>query len=176
MHQVRPVDRRHGDLLPRLRRRCRAGRILVCRDASVVVLASDQAEEVVAEPARSRSTEASRGVHAASEHEAEARRRERTDAPRAVALYRQAIIEYLESSDHPLDSQAVRRDMQRIFDRLSLVLKRSGLIEEALEEIDSAAYLGLVDGDHAGTKARREALVKRRETLRHSLTAVAHAE
>ena len=139
-------------------------------------IASDQAPEVVAEPARSRSTEASRGVHAASEHEAEARRCERTDAPRAVALYRQAIIEYLESSDHPLDSQAVRRDMQRIFDRLSLVLKRSGLIEEALEEIDSAAYLGLVDGDHAGTKARREALVKRRETLRHSLTGAAHAE
>jgi hypothetical protein len=64
----------------------------------------------------------------------------------------------------------VRRDVQRVFDRLSLVLKRSGLIDEALEEIDSAAYLGLVDCDDCGTKAQREALVKRRAALRRVLT------
>jgi hypothetical protein len=104
---------------------------------------------------RSRNAETSRGVLAASDHESEARRCEKTDAPRAAALYRQAIVEYLESGKDPLDSPSVRRDLQRIVDRLSLVLKRNGLIEEALEEIDSAAYLGLVDGEDCGTKARR---------------------
>jgi len=49
------------------------------------------------------------------------------------------------------------------------VLKRNGLIEEALEEIDSAASLGLVDSEDCGTKARREALVKRRDTLRRAV-------
>ena len=131
-------------------------------------VASDQDVEVLPEELYSRSMEASRDVLVAADHESEARRCEKTDAPRAAALYRQAIVEYLESSKEPLDSPSVRRDLQRIFDRLSLVLKRSGLIEEALEEIDSAAYLGLVDGEDCGTKARREALVKRRDTLRRA--------
>jgi len=133
-------------------------------------VASDQAVEILPEEVRSPSAEASRGVPVASDHESEARRCEKTDAPRAAALYRQAIAEYLESSQEPLDSRSVRRDVQRAFDRLSLVLKRGGLIEEALEEIDSAAYLGLVDSDDCGTKARREALVKRRAALRRVLT------
>ena len=138
------------------------------------LVASDQAVEVLPEEVRSRSAEASRGVLVASDHESQARRCEKTDAPRAAALYRQAIVEYLESSQDPLASQSVRRDVQRIFDRLSLVLKRSGLIEEALEEIDSADYLGLVDGEDCGTKARREALIKRRDTLRRAVTKAAH--
>ncbi len=138
------------------------------------LVASDQAVEVCPEGVRSRSAEASRGVLVASDHGSQARRCEKTDARRAAALYRQAIVEYLESSKDPLDSQFVRRDMQRIFDRLSLVLRRSGLIEEALEEIDSAAYLGLVDGEDCGTKARREALIKRRDTLRRAVTKAAH--
>jgi hypothetical protein len=132
--------------------------------------ASDKAVEHVAEEP---DTEASRGVLVAADHEAEARRCEKTDTPRAAALYRQAIVEYLESSEDPLESSLVRRDLQRVFDRLSLVLKRSGLLEEALEEIDSAAYLGLVDGEECGTKARREALSRRRDSLRRTVTKAA---
>jgi len=136
-------------------------------------VASDQAVEVLAEEPHSPDTEASRGVLVAADHESEARRCEKTDAPRAAALYRQAIVEYLESSEDPLDGPFVRRDLQRVFDRLSLVLKRSGLLAEALEEIDSAAYLGLVDGEECGTKARREALIRRRDSLRRALTKAA---
>ena len=99
--------------------------------------------------------------------EAEAHRCEKTDPPRAAALYRRAIVDCLDGAD-PLGSQAGRRDLQRLYDRLSLVLKRSGLTEEALEEIDSAAYLGLVDDHECGTKAHREALSKRRDTLRRA--------
>jgi len=99
--------------------------------------------------------------------EAEAHRCEKTDPPRAAALYRRAIVDCLDGAD-PLGSQAGRRDLQRLYDRLSLVLKRSGLTEEALEEIDSAAYLGLVDDHECGTKAHREALIKRRDTLRRA--------
>ena len=138
-----------------------------------VSVPSDQAIEADAVEVRSKSAEAPRGVLVASDHEAEARRCEKTDAPRAAALYRQAIVEYLESGEDPLGSQVVRRDLQRIFDRLSLVLKRSGLIDEALEEIDSAAYLGLVDDEDCGTPARREALIKRRDALRRAATKVA---
>jgi RNA polymerase subunit RPABC4/transcription elongation factor Spt4 len=118
------------------------------------------------EEARAPDAEASRGVLAAADHESEARRCEKTDAPRAAALYRQAIVEYLDSGADPLASPSVRRDVQRLFDRLSLVLKRSDLNAEALEEIDSATYLGLVDDEDCGTKAHREALSKRRDTLR----------
>lgn len=132
-------------------------------------VASDQVVQVLSEAPRSRSAEASRGVFVDSDPESEARRCEKTDAPRAAALYRQAIVEYLDSSEDPMDDQSMRRDLQRIFDRLSLVLKRGGLIDEALEEIDSAAYLGLVDDAACGTKARREALIKRRDTLRRDV-------
>ena len=65
--------------------------------------------------------------------------------------------------------------MQRLFDRLSIVLKRDGLPEEALEEIDTAAYLGLVDDETCGTKAQREALVKRRDALRRGAQKAAGA-
>jgi hypothetical protein len=129
---------------------------------------------VRAEEVRPRSSAPSRGIGAASAHEAEARRCETTDAPHAAALYRRAIVEYLESSEDPLDNESVRRDMQRVFDRLSLVLKRSGQIDDALEEIDSAAYLGLVDGEECGTKSHREALRRRRDVLRRAATKAAH--
>ena len=122
--------------------------------------------DVLPEEAGGPDAEASRGFLAAADHESEARRCEKTDAPRAAALYRQAIVEYLDSSEDPLASASARRDVQRLFDRLSLVLKRSDLNEEALEEIDSAAYLGLVDDEDCGTKTHREALSKRRDTLR----------
>jgi hypothetical protein len=111
--------------------------------------------EVLPEGTGGPDAEASRDVLAAADHESEARRCEKTDAPRAAALYRQAIVEYLDSSEDPLASASARRDVQRLFDRLSLVLKRSVLIEEALEEIDSAAYLGLVDDEDCGTTTHR---------------------
>jgi hypothetical protein len=115
------------------------------------------------------SAEASPGVLVASDLESQARSCEKTDAPRAATLYRLAVVKYLESSDDAMDDPSVRRDVQRIFDRLSLVLKRSGLIEEALEELDSAAYLGLADGGECGTKARRGALIRRRDALRRAV-------
>lgn len=100
--------------------------------------------------------------------EAEARRCEKSDPARAAALYRQGIVNWLEADD-ALESKAGRRGVQRLFDRLSLVLKRDGRADEALEEIEAAAYLGLLDDGDTGTKAQREALVKRRDNLRRSL-------
>jgi hypothetical protein len=105
----------------------------------------------------------------ATEFEAEARALEKSDALRAIAFYRQAVLACLETDEGPLMSESTRRMVQRLFDRLSIVLKREGLIEDALEEIDAAAYLGLVDDENCGTKARREALVKRRGALRRAV-------
>jgi hypothetical protein len=99
----------------------------------------------------------------------EAGRCEKADATRAAALYRQAIVEFLESSEDPLDSPYVCGQVLFAFDRLSLVLKRSDLKAEALEEIDSAASLGLLDRQDTGTKTRREALSKRGISLRRTL-------
>lgn len=97
--------------------------------------------------------------------ESQARTCEKSDPARAAALYRQAIVERLDLGEDLLTNRSLRRDVQRLFDRLSLVLKRAGLPEEALEEIETAAYLGLVDDATCGTKAQRDALVKRREAL-----------
>ena len=99
----------------------------------------------------------------------EAGRCEKADAKRAAALYRQAIVELLESSEDPLDSPCVRGQVLFAFDRLSLVLKRSDLKAEALEEIDSAASLGLLDRRDGVNRTRREALSKRRTSLRRTL-------
>lgn len=97
--------------------------------------------------------------------ESKARACERSDPSRAATLYRQAIVDHLETDD-ALASRAGRRDVQRLFDRLSLVLKRDGRPDEALEEIDAAAYLGLLGNGSTGTKAQREALARRRDALR----------
>jgi hypothetical protein len=93
---------------------------------------------------------------------------EKTDPARAVALYRDAILRFLEAAADPLDQETIRHDLLLIFDRLSLMLKREGQPEEALEEIDSAASLGLLDCEDHGIKGRREALKKRRESLRRA--------
>jgi hypothetical protein len=93
---------------------------------------------------------------------------EKTDPERAVALYRESILCFLEAAADPLDQETVRHDLLVVFDRLSLVLKRQGQPEEALEEIDSAASLGLLDCRDRGVKGHREALTKRRESLRHA--------
>ncbi len=125
-------------------------------------------------PAPKPSATAEQGAVAitAAELEAEAHACEKTDPARAATLYRQAIVERLDSGDDLLTDRSLRRDVQRLFDRLSGVLKREGQIEDALEEIDAAAYLGLVHDEECGTKARREALVKRREALRRAITEV----
>lgn len=107
-------------------------------------------------------------AHTAAELEVEARECEKSDPARAVALYRRAVVDHLEASDDPLADRSAARDVQRLFDRLSLVLKRSGLPDESLEEIETAAYLGLVDDETCGTKAQREALAKRRDALRRA--------
>ena len=94
---------------------------------------------------------------------------EKTDPERAVALYRESILRYLEAAADPLEQEIVRHDLLVVFDRVSLVLKREGQPEEALEEIDSAASLGLLDCRDHGIKGHREALTKRRESLRRAL-------
>ena len=99
----------------------------------------------------------------------DAERFEKSDPARSAALYRDAILGLLEAAADPLEHEGVRRDLLQIFDRLSLVLKREGLPAEALEEIDCAASLGLLDCQDYGIKGHREALKKRRESLRRSL-------
>ena len=94
---------------------------------------------------------------------------EKTDPERAVTLYRESILRFLEATADPLDQGQVRHDLLVVFDRLSLVLKREGQPEEALEEIESAASLGLLDCEDHGIKGHREALKKRRGSLRRSL-------
>jgi uncharacterized Zn finger protein (UPF0148 family) len=94
---------------------------------------------------------------------------EQSDPVRSAALYRETILRFLDAAADPLDRADVRHDLLFIFDRLSLVLKREGLPEEALEEIDSAASLGLLACQDRGIKTHREALKKRRESLRRSL-------
>lgn len=94
---------------------------------------------------------------------------EKTDPARAAELYRTAILRYLEVAEDPLDRREVRRDLLRAFDRLSLVLRREGLPSEALEVIESAETLGLLDCQDSGIKGHREALTKRCESLRRAL-------
>ncbi len=105
-------------------------------------------------------------AHEASQHE-------KSDPGRAAALYRDAILLLLESAADPLDHKGVRHDLLFIFDRLSLLLKRQGLPIEALEEIECAASLGLLDCQDYGVKGHREALRKRRESLQRALEAQA---
>ena len=112
---------------------------------------------------------ASRRLRVAALPMREAGEVEKTDPARAVTLYRDSALRLLEAAADPLEHESVRHDLLVIFDRLSLVLKREGHAEEALEEIDSAASLGLLDCRDHGIKGHREALKKRRESLRHAL-------
>ena len=114
-------------------------------------------------------TAATRRRREASLPMVEAEQLEKTEPLRSAALYREAIVGLLESAAEPLDHEGVRRDLLQVFDRLSVVLKRAGLPEEALEEIDCAASLGLLDCQDQGIKGHREALRKRRESLQRSL-------
>ena len=60
----------------------------------------------------------------------------------------------------------MRRDLPLAFNRLSLVLKSLGRDAEALEAIDRAAALGLLERADCGRKADRDALSKRARRLR----------
>jgi len=102
----------------------------------------------------------------AAQYVAAAKDCEKTDPGRAVALYRQAIVDYLGCDDDPLALPGVGGRLVFVFNRLSLALKRSDLQGEALEEIDSAAALGLLDRDDFGARREREALTKRAAALR----------
>lgn len=120
------------------------------------------------EQVRSPEDETAVRLRVAADHASRAQGCEKTDPPMAVALYRQAIVEYLDSSDDPLEMPGVGGHLVFVFDRLSVLLKRLGDHDEALEEIDCAAALGLLDRSDCGAKSRREALTKRGIALRRS--------
>ena len=96
----------------------------------------------------------------------EARTLEKHDPQQAVTRYRQAIESLMAYGEAPLDERRVRRDLPLAFNRLTLVLKALGRDDEALEEIDRAAGLGIIERDDCGRKADREALRNRGRRLR----------
>ncbi len=95
-----------------------------------------------------------------------ARACEKAEPPEAAALYERAIELFLACSETPLDEPEVRRELPLAFNRLSLVLKNMGRAAEALEAIDRAAALGLLERVDCGRKADRDALSKRARRLR----------
>jgi tetratricopeptide (TPR) repeat protein len=95
-----------------------------------------------------------------------ARACEKAEPPEAAALYERAIELFLACSETPLDEREVRRELPQAFNRLSLVLKNMGRAAEALEAIDRAAALGLLERVDCGRKADRDALSKRARRLR----------
>jgi hypothetical protein len=96
---------------------------------------------------------------------------EETDGARAAGLYREAIFTCLEATEDPLGSGDVCRNLLCGFDRLSGLLERQGIPEEALDVVDSAASLGLFDSPHEADLEHLDALRDRRESLRHILYA-----
>jgi len=102
----------------------------------------------------------------AAELLAQARACEKDEPLEAVALYERAIELLLSCTEAPLDEQAVRRELPLAFNRLSLVLKNAGREVEALEAIDRAAALGVLERADCGRKADRDALRKRAVRLR----------
>ena len=99
----------------------------------------------------------------------EARTLEKDDPQQAVTRYRQAIESLMACGESPLDERRVRHDLPVAFNRLTLVLKALGREGEALEEIDRAAGLGIIERDDCGRKADREALKNRGRRLRERL-------
>ena len=100
----------------------------------------------------------------------EARTLEKHDPQQAVTRYRQAIESLMAYGESPLDERRVRRDLPVAFNRLTLVLKALGREDEALEEIDRAAGLGILERDDCGRKSDREALRHRSRRLRERRT------
>ena len=105
---------------------------------------------------RRRITEAEKPVH-------EAWRCRVSDPDRAAELYRQSIHRFLDLDEETLDSARARRSLLFVFDRLSDLLQGNGRQEEALEVVEWATSLGLLDDDDAGTKSHRDALRRRRD-------------
>lgn len=91
------------------------------------------------------------------------------DPAAAAVLLREAIVACLDAAEDPLGSERVSRDLLCGFDRLSALLQREGLAEEALEVVDDAALLGLLSGDDQAAAWHRDALKDRREDLRRTL-------
>jgi hypothetical protein len=90
------------------------------------------------------------------------------DPAAAAVLLRESILVCLDAADDPLASERVRRDLLCGFDRLSALLQREGLAEEALEVVDDAALLGLLSGGDHAVAWHRDALKDRREDLRRT--------
>ena len=91
-----------------------------------------------------------------------------SDPDRAAELYRQSIHRILDSDEDTIDSPQARRALLHVFDRLSNLLKSEGLEVEALEVVEWATSLGLLDDDDAGTKQYRDSLRKRRDRTRRA--------
>ncbi len=93
---------------------------------------------------------------------------EGSDPAAAAVLLREAVLACLDATDDPLGSERVSRDLLCGFDRLSALLQREGLTEDALEVVDDAASLGLLSGDDQAGASHRAALKGRREELRRA--------
>jgi hypothetical protein len=94
---------------------------------------------------------------------------EEVNVARAAAVYGEAIVGCLEVTDDPLGTEPVRKELLRGFDRLSFVLERQGLSQEALAVVDDAASLGLLDGENGMAAPQCGVLRDRREGLRRAL-------
>ena len=94
---------------------------------------------------------------------------EEPNPARAAVVYGEAVVGYLDVTDDPLSDDVVRRDLLRGFDRLSFVLERQGLSEEALAVVDDAEALGLLGGKNGLEAAPLGSLRDRRESLRRAL-------
>lgn len=115
---------------------------------------------------RRRREQIDRQVGEAAEALTRARGNEKAEPDEAVVLYQQAIELLLACAETPLDERAVRHDLPGAFNRLSLVLKNLGRDGEALEAIDRATALGLLERADCGRKSDRDALRNRACRLR----------
>ena len=90
---------------------------------------------------------------------------------RAAALYQEAILGCLDAADGDGDFAGVEHELLRGFDGLSALLERRGLAEEALEVVDDAAALSLLNGGERVAGGHCDALLARREDLRRLIYA-----
>jgi hypothetical protein len=130
-----------------------------------------QAVAAFHEEKRLRREEVDLRLRGASRRLSDARGLEKSDPQQAAALYGKAIDALLTSSETPLNERRVRHDLPHAFNRLTIVLKAMGHEAEALEEIDRASALGVLDRADCGTKADREAVKARGRRLRERLGA-----
>jgi ribosomal protein L32 len=134
-----------------------AGRSLGPTGATVAAFHADQ---------RRRALETESRVADALTLAAEARDREKSEPVDAVALYRRAIEILLEARESALDERRVLHELPGPFNRLTMLLKGMGRDVEALDEVERAASLGLLERADCGRKADRDALRNRAARLR----------